>query len=121
MSESKIEPNELYNSIKYLQDIGLGFQYYEGEYNGRKITVNGKELLHFANCSYLGLERHPALIDGAIQAIKKYGTQNSISRALVSSPLYKELESYLPAMFPGYQIVYPSTTLAHCSALPILI
>lgn len=120
MDEFKIESNELFSSLKHLQEVGLGFQYYEGEYNGRKININGKELLHFANCSYLGLERHPELINAAIEAVKMYGTQNSISRALVSSPLYKEVESYLPFMFPGFQVVYPSTTLGHCSALPIL-
>jgi 7-keto-8-aminopelargonate synthetase-like enzyme len=121
MNELNIESNELFSSLKHLKDIGLGFQYYHGEYNGRKININGNELLHFANCSYLGLERHPDFINAAIDAVKMYGTQNSVSRALVSSPLYKEVESYLPLIFPGFQVVYPSTTLAHCSALPIMI
>jgi len=39
---------------------------------------------------------------------------------MLSSPLYKTFEENLSKIFPGYQVVYPSTTLSHCSALPLL-
>jgi len=117
-----IEINELYEIVKHLQENGCAFQYYtDSSYNGRTVTINGRELIHFANCSYLGLETHPALVEGAISAVKQYGTQNSMSRAMISSPLYKELQDCLREIFPGYQVVYPTTTLSHCSALPLLI
>ena len=122
MNRFNIDVSDLYHSVKHLQENGLVFQYNdELEYDGRTITVNNKKLLHLANCSYLGLEKHAALIDGAIEAVKKHGTQNSMSRAMLSSHLYKELESYLSQIFPGYQIVFPTSTLAHCSTLPLLI
>jgi len=122
MSGINIEINELCAIAKQLKKNGCVYQYYEDtQYDGRKITVNNKELLHFANCSYLGLETNNSLIEGAIDAVKRYGVQNSMSRAMLSSPLYKEFEGYLSEIFPGHQIVYPTVTLAHCSALPLLI
>jgi 7-keto-8-aminopelargonate synthetase-like enzyme len=122
MNEFDIESSELLTSIKELKSHGGVFQYYEdAEIDGRKITINGRELIHFANCSYLGLEKHPLLIKEAREALEKYGTQSSISRAMLSSPLYKTLEENLSKMFPGYQAVFATTTLAHCSALPLLI
>jgi 7-keto-8-aminopelargonate synthetase-like enzyme len=122
MNNFNIVPGELYQSVKELQEKGHVFQYYTDEsYDGRKLTVREREVIHFANCSYLGLEKHPLLIEGAIEAAKIYGTQNSMSRAMLSSPLYKEFEQNLTKIFPGFQVVYPSTTLAHCSALPVII
>ena len=121
MNNFNIEPNELYYSMKNFQDIGCGVQYFEDlDYNGRSININGREVLHFANCSYLGLEKHPKLIEASIEAVKHYGTQNSMSRSMLSSPLFLEIEAKLSRIFCGYPIVYGSTTLAHYSALPIL-
>lgn len=122
MKNFNIEIEELYQSVKYLQNNGCVFQYYEDpEYDGRSVTIKNKELIHFANCSYLGLEKHPALIEGAVEAVRKYGTQNSMSRAMLSSPLYKIVEDNLKKIFPGHQLIFPTVTLAHCSALPALI
>ncbi|NBC84313.1 MAG: aminotransferase class I/II-fold pyridoxal phosphate-dependent enzyme [Bacteroidetes bacterium] len=114
--------NDLYKVLKSLQSNGCVFQYFEdSDFNGRTIEVQGKELLHFASCSYLGLEKHPALINGSIDAVKKYGTQTPSSRAMVSSPLYKELEGYMEQIFPGHTIITQTVTLAHCAVLPLLI
>jgi len=122
MSGINIEINDLCTIAKQLRKSGCVYQYFEDpQFDGRKITVNNKELLHFASCSYMGLETNNNLIEGAIDAAKQYGVQNSMSRAMLSSPLYKEFEGYLSEIFPGYQIVYPTVTLAHCSALPLLI
>jgi len=122
MNSFNIETSELFQVVKQLQENGYAFQYFEdSHFNGRTITVNKKELLHFASCSYLGLETHPDLINAAIEAIRKYGTQTPSSRAMLSSPLYKELEENLRLMFPGYAIVTQTVTLAHCSVLPLLV
>ncbi len=121
MNIFNIETNELYQTIKHFQKDGCVSQYFDNsEYNGRTITVNNKKLLNFANCSYLGLEKHPLLIEGANEACIKYGTQNSMSRSLLSNPLYLEIESTLSKIFSGFPIVYSSTTLAHYAAMPIL-
>ena len=89
--------------------------------DGRTILVGERPRLHFASCSYLGLELDPRLRDGAVDATSRYGTQFSSSRAYVSVPLYQELECLLDRIFDAHTLVAPSTTLAHLAALPVLI
>src|SRR5262245_53707105 len=63
--------------------------------NGRKVSVNGRSLLNFGSCSYMGLEARQELRQSAHDAIDEYGTQFSFSRAYLQSPLYLELEALL--------------------------
>jgi hypothetical protein len=70
--------------------------------DGRTFRLGGKELVNFGSCSYLGLEVHPALREGVIDAVTRYGTQFSSSRSYVSAPLYAELTTLLDELFGGY-------------------
>ncbi|MDD1627238.1 MAG: 8-amino-7-oxononanoate synthase, partial [Methylococcaceae bacterium] len=90
-------------------------------YNGRTICVNGKHLLNFALCSYLGLELDARLKQGTIDAVTRYGTQFAISRSYLSATPYMELEAMLEELFEGYVLATPTTTLGHIAALPVLI
>jgi 7-keto-8-aminopelargonate synthetase-like enzyme/predicted N-acyltransferase len=100
---------------------GLYFQHATDEVlHGRSININGENLVSFASCSYLGLEHHPALIAGVIDAVQRFGTQFSASRAYVSAPPYLELEDLLSRIFGGYTLVTSSTTLGHQIALGVL-
>lgn len=122
MHKDKILSDSLFGSIKTLQESGCVYQSYQDQtYDGRRVTINDKEMLHFASCGYLGLETNEEMIAATIDAVKRYGTQNSMSRAMISCPLYKETEELLKQIFPGEQIVFPTTTLAHCSVLPAII
>lgn len=88
---------------------------------GRKITIDGQELINFGSCSYLGLDHDPRLTQGVIKAVQKHGTQLSSSRTYLSSDLYLELESLFEQLF-GYPVVIaPSTTLGHLSSIPVLV
>ncbi len=89
--------------------------------DGRTILVRGQRVLQFGSCSYLGLELDPRLRDGVVDAVERYGTQFSSSRAYLSAPAYHELEELLQRIFEARVIACPSTTLAHFSALPVLI
>lgn len=90
--------------------------------DGRRITLGGKSLVHFGSCSYLGLETDDRLKHGACEAVLRYGTQFSSSRAYVSAPLYEEYEALLSRMVGGYPVVVAaSTSLAHLAALPVLV
>lgn len=102
------------------EDAGVIMQSAESE-NGRYVTVNGKRLLNFGSCSYLGLEQRSELREGAHRALDQYGTQFSFSRAYLQSPLYLELESLLERIAGRPVVVAASTTLAHMAALPVLI
>lgn len=60
------------------------------------VTINGKQVLMFGSNSYLGLTNHPALKEGAIKAIEKYGTGCAGSRFLNGTlDIHLELEDRL--------------------------
>ncbi len=62
---------------------------------GRQITLGGRSLVNFGSCSYLGLETDARLKAGACEAVLRYGTQFSSSRAYVGVPLHGEFQELL--------------------------
>ena len=68
---------------------------------------------NFGSCSYMALERHPALLAGAASALESYGTQFHFSRAYLESPFYRALEEALDEMTGRATRVAASTTLDH--------
>lgn len=101
---------------------GIVHQFTEDdELDGRSITLNGKRMVSFGSCSYLGLETDGRIKEAAIDAIRRYGSQFSSSRTYTSFTLYKELEELLNQMFGANVILSTSSTLGHRSVIPILI
>jgi 7-keto-8-aminopelargonate synthetase-like enzyme len=90
-------------------------------YTGRHVGYGGSELLNFGCCSYLGLELRPELVEGTIAAVRRFGTQFPFPRAMLQCPLYVELETALEEITGGYVAVAASTSLAHISALPVIV
>ena len=88
------------------------------ELTGESLTLNGKKVLHFGTCGYLGLEQHPAVKRGAIEAIERYGTQFPMSRTYVSNPLYRKLEALLYQMYQVPVVISKNCTLAHLTTIP---
>lgn len=101
---------------------GIVHLYTEDErFTGNAVTLRGKRVVNFGSCSYLGLEFDPRLKQAAQDAIERYGTQFSESRAYVSLTLYKELEELLERMFEAHCVITPTTTLGHIAAIPALV
>lgn len=91
-------------------------------FDGRIVTLEGRRLVNFGSCSYLGLETDARLKTAACEAVLRYGVQFSTSRAYVASPPYAELERLLSQMVGGDPVVLaPTTSLAHLAALPVLV
>jgi 7-keto-8-aminopelargonate synthetase-like enzyme/predicted N-acyltransferase len=104
------------------RELGIGLlQAEDDRLDGRTVRIEGRRLLHFCSCSYLGLELDPRLVAGAIDAARRFGTQFSVSRAFLSAPPYAALESQLDAITGGCCLVTPNTTLASAAALPSLV
>jgi 7-keto-8-aminopelargonate synthetase-like enzyme len=93
----------------------------DAQLNGAYIQVNGKQVVNFGSCSYLGLERHPQIIQGIIDATVRYGSQFSSSRAYASVTLYTEAENLLEQMFRQPVLLAPTVTLGHQSNIPVLV
>ena len=105
----------------FLVGSGIGGVFVEDEsLDGKHVTVYGKKLIHFGSCGYLGLEYDERLKAGAIQAIERFGTQFSCSRAYLSLPLYEEVEDKLAKMYGYPALLAPSCTLGHISNIPVL-
>ena len=102
------------------EDAGL-IRHRAGSSDGATWVIDGRPMRNFASCSYMGLERHPQLLAGGIDALTTFGSNFAISRAYLQCPLYDALEDALAQVMDGHVLVAPSTTLAHLAALPVLI
>ncbi|MDQ3031912.1 MAG: bifunctional aminotransferase class I/II-fold pyridoxal phosphate-dependent enzyme/GNAT family N-acetyltransferase [Myxococcota bacterium] len=116
-----METSELLSMIETLhadaRRRGLFFQTCDDvELSGRRIRLNGRDLLSFGSCGYLGLESHPALIEGSIELTRRYGTQFASSRGYLSAPPYEEFEETLSRIFGAHALTVQTTTLAHQAA-----
>lgn len=89
--------------------------------DGRSITLQGRELVSFGSCSYLGLEMDDRLRAGVVDAVTRYGTQFSSSRSYISAPAYAALEDRLSELFGSPTMVAASTSLGHLSVLPVVV
>jgi 7-keto-8-aminopelargonate synthetase-like enzyme len=87
---------------------------------GPTLRLNGQDRLSFASCSYLGLEFDPRVVEGCVDAVRRYGAQFATSRAYVSPPVYREAEDAMRRIFDAPTLLVPSTTLSHQIALPVL-
>ncbi len=104
------------------RDLGISRQLIEDDnLVGDSVTLDGRRLANFGLCSYLGLGDDDRLKDGARRALEAYGTSYSSSIAYTAVPLYGELKEKLAAIFDAHVVIAPTTTLAHLSALPVLV
>lgn len=92
----------------------------DDQLGGRTVRIEDQDLINFSSCSYLGLELDPRVKQGAIEAVMRYGTQFSSSRAYLSLGLYDALEDAMERIFQAPVLVSATTTLGHLSYLPVL-
>ncbi len=108
--------------VEKLIPLGITHQSTEDEsFDGRTIRLHGNEMINFSSCSYLGLEHDPRLKAGAIDAINRYGTYFSSSRAYLTTRHYLELEDLLEQIFEKPILLGTSTMLSHVSMLPVIV
>ncbi len=103
-------------------NAGVGGQQIEDEhFVGDSIVLFGEKVLNFGLCSYLGLGTDDRLIEGAIDATRRFGTSYSSSIAYTALGLYGDLSERLATMLGAPVILAGTTTLGHLAALPVLI
>ncbi len=85
-------------------------------------TRGGRRLLSFSCNDYLNLARHPAVIEAAVAAARRYGAGAGASRLVTGNhPLYAALEDRL-ARLKGTEaaLVFGSGYLANAGIIPAL-
>lgn len=88
----------------------------------RVVQPDGRELISFSCNDYLGLSRHPAVVEASIDATRRYGAGAGASRLVTGDhPLYEELERRLASLKgASAAIVFGSGYLANAGAIPAL-
>ncbi|MBI5917526.1 MAG: aminotransferase class I/II-fold pyridoxal phosphate-dependent enzyme [Bacteroidetes bacterium] len=87
----------------------------------RILHLEGREILNFSSCNYVGLEADERLKNAAIDAINRYGVTYYCVRAYMSLHPYEELEHLMQQIFGFPAVVMPTTMLGHLSCLPTLV
>jgi 8-amino-7-oxononanoate synthase len=87
------------------------------------VTIDGRQLINFAGNDYLGLARHPALIERSIAFTRRYGAGSTASRLIAGniSP-YQEIERKL-ALLKGTEdaLIFATGYQTNQTVLPALI
>ncbi|MGF6313608.1 8-amino-7-oxononanoate synthase [Bradyrhizobium sp. i1.8.4] len=79
------------------------------------------KLIDFVRCSYLGLDNHPLIVAGAIEAIEAHRSLHwSCARTRLNFDLLAELEATLSEMFCARVLAFSSVMLANLGAMPLL-
>lgn len=83
--------------------------------------ADGHEFVNFTVCSYLDLDTHPKVIDGAVASLRRFGVlDHCIPRTRVQTPVLLELEESLGELFGAMVISALSTAAASTGLLPMI-
>ena len=84
-------------------------------------TESGHRFINLVSCSYLGLNRHPKVLEGAIEAIRKEQMLSiSVSRARIAPRLLDETEDLMSELFRAKAVLTLSCTAASAGILPLI-
>ncbi|XVV06116.1 aminotransferase class I/II-fold pyridoxal phosphate-dependent enzyme [Actinosynnema sp. CA-248983] len=84
-------------------------------------TADGHEFVNFTCCSYLDLDSHPAVIEGAVAALRRFGVlDHCIPRSRVQIPALLELEASLGELFGADVVSAISAGVASAGLLPLI-
>lgn len=90
---------------------------------GRTVKLNyeDRSIVDFARCSYLGLDNHPDIVEGALEAVRKAGALHwSCARTRLNFAGLGELEDTLSDLFAARVVTYTTVLAANMSALPLV-
>jgi 7-keto-8-aminopelargonate synthetase-like enzyme len=122
LKKPAIDYTRILNAVTYACDLGIIQLSDESEsFDGRVLRVQDKELIHFANCSYLGLDTAEELKRGGIDALIRFGSSFASSRQGIGLGLNEELEALLDQITGYHTLVTQTTTLGSLSAIPVIV
>jgi 7-keto-8-aminopelargonate synthetase-like enzyme len=82
---------------------------------------DGREFINMCSCSYLGLDSHPDVLEGAIEALRREKTMDmAISRLRVRVSILDELEEELSRLWRARTVVTTTASAASAGLLPLI-
>jgi 7-keto-8-aminopelargonate synthetase-like enzyme len=89
--------------------------------DGKRVLLpDGRWVVEFVNCSYLGLDLHPRVIEASKSVPDDWGMNFCCARSRFSIEPQRLLEEELSTLYRGRVITFPSTSAAHISIMPLL-
>jgi 8-amino-7-oxononanoate synthase len=92
------------------------------EISGTRLTIDGRSLLNFSSNNYLGLARHPQVLEGIKQVLEHWGAGATSSRLISgNSVIHQDLESALAAFVRREAaLLFPSGYMANLAVITTL-
>jgi 7-keto-8-aminopelargonate synthetase-like enzyme len=110
-SESPFNIDDIYAGHLIWERDSLVRGTHAGE--GKVVDVaDGRTMWDFGACSYLGIEKHPALVAKAKEAYDKYGLSTVSSRAYLENPEIPVVEDLVSRKLGGHFLIAPKTHIA---------
>jgi 8-amino-7-oxononanoate synthase len=89
--------------------------------DGKYVTLpGGRQVVEFINCSYLGLDQHPKVVEAYRSVDPQWGVNFCCARSRFSIAPLRDLEERLSAQYGGRAVTFPSVTTTHVSAMPLV-
>lgn len=104
------------------EDTGLIGIRVDGDSNSRLVVrETGHEFVNMCSCAYLGLNYHPAVIEGAVQALRDAGTTWLVtSTTRIRHNLLAQLEEELGDLFGAHVLPGTSCSAVTAGILPLV-
>lgn len=88
---------------------------------GHGFVAEGHEFTNFSCCSYLDLDSHPKVVEGGVEALRRYGVlDHCIARSRVQIPAMLELETSLGELFGAQVVCSIAASTATFGLLPLI-
>lgn len=116
---NKIEKSVKYQTRVFSENIN---ELIVTEREGKKIRLDdGREMIEFVSCSYLGIETHKKLKVAVYEAMERFGVQLSVARTRIKPDIFRDIESKLSAIMKGAcTLTFNAVTPCHIAVLPLL-
>jgi 7-keto-8-aminopelargonate synthetase-like enzyme len=101
----------------HLLDLQIRFD----DHDRLVLADSGSELINLSSCSYLGLHYHPAILEGAIEGLRRAKVLDEpISRIRMRLTMVDEVEAKLAELFRAHCIITITASAATSGVLPLL-
>lgn len=93
------------------------------QFDGPRLILQGKPLINFSSNNYLGMARHPQVLDAVRQVLEHWGAGATASRLICGTTvIHKDLEDALTAyMGTEAALLFPTGYMANLGVLSALV